>query len=280
LTEKPQAILDETLVINDLKDRELHGLKWAAGSISDKFNSVLLNSVLEASWCPPGRPKESRDERYTMALSAMAAFKPQDEIEGMIAAQSVAMHLSAMECFRRAMRPDQPGDAAARLRKDGASLARGMVEMLAALDRKRGKSGNQVVRVEHVTVQPGGQAIVGNVAAAKRGGGAESENARRTPCIACQTGARPSHWPKPRHVVGRGRGAGSRAGRRRWRTVDAGCTVGRALGLAPQRGWSGCALPGRGTELMVQRRSRCGRLYDPCFREHRNLPTSTETGMS
>ena len=60
------------------------------------------------------------------------------------------------------MVPEQPGDAATRLRKDGTSLARGMVEMIAALDRKRGKIGNQVVRVEHVTVQPGGQAIVGN----------------------------------------------------------------------------------------------------------------------
>jgi hypothetical protein len=52
-----------------------------------------------------------------------------------------------------------------------------MVEMVAALDWKRGKSGTQVVRVEHVTVQPGGQAIVGNVAGAKPGGGAKSENA-------------------------------------------------------------------------------------------------------
>jgi hypothetical protein len=178
LTEKPQATLNETLVINDPKDRDpegLDGLKWAAGSISDKFNSVLLNSVIEACWCPPGRPKESRDERYTMALGAMAAFKPQDEIEGMIAAQAVAMHLGVMECCRRSMIPGQPEDSAARLRKDGASLARGMVEMVAALDRKRGKSGNQVVRVEHVTVQAGGQAIVGNVAAAKPGGGGEGD---------------------------------------------------------------------------------------------------------
>ncbi len=46
-----------------------------------------------------------------------------------------------------------------------------MIEMVAALDRKRGKAGNQVVRVEHVTVQPGAQAIVGNVTSGKPGGG-------------------------------------------------------------------------------------------------------------
>jgi hypothetical protein len=175
---KPQATLNETLDMNDPKDRDPEGpdgLKWATGSSSHKFNNALLDSILAATWCPPGLTRETRNERWMMAMGAVAAFKPQDEIEGMIAAQAVAMHVGAMECFRRSMMPEQPGDAAARFRKDGASLARGMVEMLSALDRKRGKSGNQVVRVEHVTVQPGGQAIVGNVAAAKPGGGAESE---------------------------------------------------------------------------------------------------------
>jgi hypothetical protein len=41
-------------------------------------------------------------------------------------------------------------------------MARGMTDMLDALDRKRGK-GHQVVRVERVVVHEGGQAIVGNV---------------------------------------------------------------------------------------------------------------------
>jgi hypothetical protein len=81
----------------------------------------------------------------------LAAFKPTDEIEGMIAAQAVAMHHTAMECFRRSVLPDQPTDAVSKLRKDG------------ALDRKRGKGGQQVVRVERVVVHEGRQAIVGNV---------------------------------------------------------------------------------------------------------------------
>jgi hypothetical protein len=82
----------------------------------------------------------------------------------MIVAQAVAMHQGAMECFRRAMLPDQPWEVAARMRKDGANLARGMTDMVDALDRKRGK-GPQVVRVERVVVHQGGQAIVGNVQA-------------------------------------------------------------------------------------------------------------------
>jgi hypothetical protein len=96
------------------------------------------------------------------AVAALRAFKPTDEIEGMLAAQTMAMHFGAMECFRRAMVHDQHPEVASKLRKDGANLARGMTDMLEALDRKRGK-GLQVVRVERVVVHEGGRAIVGNV---------------------------------------------------------------------------------------------------------------------
>ena len=82
----------------------------------------------------------------------------------MLAAQAVALHFGAMECLRRAMIPEQPFEIASKLRKDGANLARGMTDMLDALDRKRGK-GPQVVRVERVVVHEGGQAIVGAIAA-------------------------------------------------------------------------------------------------------------------
>jgi hypothetical protein len=76
----------------------------------------------------------------------------------------MALHFAAMECFRRSMIKEQPSDIAGKMRKDGANLARGMADMLEALDRKRGK-GPQVVRVERVVVHQGGKAIVGNVAA-------------------------------------------------------------------------------------------------------------------
>jgi hypothetical protein len=90
----------------------------------------------------------------------------------MIAAQAVAMHHAAMECFRRALIPGQHPDAASKLRKDGANLARAVTDMIEALDHKRGK-GPQVVRVERVVVHEGGQAVVGNVqpAAVPKAGG-------------------------------------------------------------------------------------------------------------
>ncbi len=49
-----------------------------------------------------------------------------------------------------------------------AEMARTFAALLEALNRHRGK-GQQVVRVEHVTVQAGGQAIVGAVTQGGRG---------------------------------------------------------------------------------------------------------------
>ncbi len=155
-------------------------LKEIGGSNAIAFNGVLANSVIDTLWRSPGLPEDIKQNRQTAAIAALMAFKPRDEIEGMIAAQAVAMHCAAMKCFRRAMHSEQPAEIANRLRKDGASLARGMTEMVAALERKRGNTGNQVVRVEHVTVQAGGQAIVGAVTPAVPGGGV-TDGARQEP---------------------------------------------------------------------------------------------------
>ncbi len=133
------------------------------GSWVTEFNSVILHETLGTIRIPGGE-HDGQDQRTRAVMAALMAFKPKDEIEGMLAAQTTALHFGAMECFRRAMIPDQPFDIASKLRRDGANLARGMTEMLDAIARKRGK-GPQVVRVERVVVQDGGQAIVGAVSA-------------------------------------------------------------------------------------------------------------------
>jgi hypothetical protein len=67
-----------------------------------------------------------------------------------------------MECYRRAMIPEQSFEG----RREGLSqankLSRTYAVLLDALNRHRGK-GQQKVTVEHVHVHPGGQAIVGTV---------------------------------------------------------------------------------------------------------------------
>ncbi|MXP63900.1 hypothetical protein E0493_11140 [Roseomonas sp. M0104] len=151
-------------------DQPNNPLRDLGGSRCASTNEVLVRETLSALWSPPGEPEEEQLKKARAVSQALAAFRPRDEIEGMLAAQAVALHFGAMECLRRAMVPNQPFETAAKLRKDGANLARAMTDMVEALNRKRGK-GPQVVRVERVVVQEGGQAIVGNVQPAGRAEG-------------------------------------------------------------------------------------------------------------
>jgi hypothetical protein len=145
-----------------LGDPEPDTLRVLGGSRSDRFNNSLLDSMVKTGWFPTGMSDEDRARQMFVAVTGLQAFKPTDEIEAMLAAQAMAAHHAAMECARRAMIPDQPFEAAQGLRKAAANASRTFIELVAALDRKRGK-GAQVVRVERVVVHEGGRAIVGNL---------------------------------------------------------------------------------------------------------------------
>jgi hypothetical protein len=80
----------------------------------------------------------------------------------MLAAQLLASHNAAMECYRRAMIAEQSFDGRKENLNQANKLSRTHVTLLEALNRHRGK-GQQKVTVEHVHVHEGGQAIVGNV---------------------------------------------------------------------------------------------------------------------
>jgi hypothetical protein len=146
-------------------------MKKFSGSADDNFEMSLVRRTVETLWRPAEMDADRRAKELSAALIALVAFKPQDEIEGMLAAEAVALHAASMECLRRAMIPEQGFEPAREYRKAGANLARAFTEILDALDRKRGKGRPQIVRVERVTVQPGGQAIVGNVTSGADAGG-------------------------------------------------------------------------------------------------------------
>jgi hypothetical protein len=168
--------LDETPAIQTPptpEPAERSPLAAYTGSDDSRFTRALIQSAMGATWSGGGNETvEHRDQRIAAVFSGLRAFAPKDEIEAMLAAQADGLHHATMECLRRAMIPEQPTEAATRLRRDAANMARTMAEMVDALDRKRGK-GPQVVRVERVVVHEGGQAIVGNVASGTgQGGGA------------------------------------------------------------------------------------------------------------
>lgn len=95
-------------------------------------------------------------------MAALKGIAPRNEMEGMLAAQMVSTHNAAMECLRRAMLEGQSFEGRDQNLKHAARLMGIYERQLAALDKHRGK-GQQKITVEHVTVEAGGQAIVGTV---------------------------------------------------------------------------------------------------------------------
>ena len=119
-----------------------------------------------------GSHKQAIDEDASnFALSVIRGVEPRDQLEAMLAAQMAAIHMATMMLARRLNHvetiPQQDANERA-LNK----LARTFATQLEALKRYR-TGGTQKVTVEHVTVNAGGQAIVGNVA---HGGRGEDEN--------------------------------------------------------------------------------------------------------
>lgn len=136
-------------------------LKALGGSNSDEFNNRLANQVCESCWFG-ARDEKEKDEIRTAAVHALIGIEPKDELEGMLAVQMIACHNASMECQRRAMLPDMAFEMRQENLKQAAKLSRTYAQLVATLDKHRGK-GQQKVTVEHVHVHEGGQAIVGNV---------------------------------------------------------------------------------------------------------------------
>src|ERR1700686_4935388 len=103
-----------------------------------------------------GRP-EAVLPQYDATLFALAGIGPQDELEGMIAAQLLAAHNAAMECYRRAMIAEQTFEGRQEALNQANKLSRTYAVLVDTLDRHRGK-GQQKVPVEHIHLHVGSQA--------------------------------------------------------------------------------------------------------------------------
>jgi hypothetical protein len=147
-------------------------LMQALGTRDGDFLKGLLSQLANA-----GTQGPKLDERgLNFMLSVVKGVEPKDQVEAMLAAQMAAVHMATMTFGRRLANvetiPQQ--DSAERAFN---KLARTFAVQMEALKRYR-TGGQQRVIVEHVTVNEGGQAIVGNVA---HGGRGSAKNRRATP---------------------------------------------------------------------------------------------------
>lgn len=136
----------------------------------DDWGHQLLTQLLGAD-SAAHKPAADLHSAFDAIIAALQDIAPQDGLEGILAAQLIAAHNAAMDCYRIAAQYGQrPQDRAANLQM-AAKLSQTSAKLLESLNKHRGK-GQQTVTVKHVHVHAGGQAVVGN-GEHRGGGGAE-----------------------------------------------------------------------------------------------------------
>ena len=151
-----------------------------------------LNEIAAVLWLPRELSEEARDAQIVKAIDLFNAIRPADGLESMLATQMIGTHSASVECQRRAMLPEQTFEGRDMALKNAQKLMTLYTQQMAALDKHRGK-GQQKITVEHLTVQEGGQAIVGNVDA---GAAATTQEAKHRKVAPRQiTSASPSPNP-------------------------------------------------------------------------------------
>lgn len=141
-----------------LTTREVTGTK------SYEVPARIVLQAARAHVCP--QPKDA-DDYVLKAVNAMAEMAPQNATEAMLAVQMLATHDAALMFMRCATVLGQSTEAADGHVLRATRLMRVFNEQLEAMQKLKGKVGQQKVTVEHVHVHQGGQAIVGNVSPAK-----------------------------------------------------------------------------------------------------------------
>src|SRR5262249_36662095 len=136
-------------------------LKKAVGTASSDFVNASLIQLQAAAQLPCGAISEIA---MNAALAFIEAAAPQNEIEGALAIQMACTHNAAISVLARfrgggggERRVVAPASAAAR-------TVRAYSPQVEALRRLR-HGGDQYVRVEHVHINDGAQAVIGNVQA-------------------------------------------------------------------------------------------------------------------
>ncbi len=129
--------------------------------LSNELMSQLANSIPNMEYNKQGELK------INAALAMMEEIGPRDGLEGMLATQMVAVHNLSLECVKRAGLPDQTVEGVSDNINRVTKLMRTFTAQMEALQRHR-NGGKQTISVQHVNVENGGQAIVGNI---KGGGG-------------------------------------------------------------------------------------------------------------
>jgi hypothetical protein len=134
-------------------------LKNALATESSAFVTATLYQLQSAARLPLDGTSETA---VNAALAMIEAAAPQNEIEAALAVQMACTHTAAMAVLARIGGGQGNERRVAAMGSAASRLLRAYTAQVEALRRLR-SGGQQSIRVEHVTVNNGGQAIVGNI---------------------------------------------------------------------------------------------------------------------
>jgi hypothetical protein len=134
-------------------------LKTTLGTVSDAFVDMALQHLERAARLPGNG---ASDVSINGALAIIAGFAPKNEMEAAIALQAACTHMVAMVMMARIGGGHGGDRRLPALASAAAKLMRAHCLQVETYRRLRG-GGDQKITVQHVTVNEGGQAIVGAV---------------------------------------------------------------------------------------------------------------------
>jgi hypothetical protein len=158
---KPDAYNEQTCPPaseEDTKEWEAR-LNKALGTVSPDFVKTSLLQLQGAARSPYGTISETA---INAALAMIEAAAPRDEVEGALAVQMACTHAAAMAVLGKIDSGFGTERRIAALGSTAARLMKTFVMQVEVLRRLR-TGGQQFVRVEHLYVNDGGQALIGNV---------------------------------------------------------------------------------------------------------------------
>jgi len=134
-------------------------LKRAFGTASSAFVDASLVQLIAAARLPGSGISEVA---VNASLACIEGAKPRDEVECALVIQMACTHAAAMAVLGRLGGAHGPARNVAAMASAAARLLRAYAAQVEALRRLK-NGGSQFVRVEHVHVNEGGQAVIGNV---------------------------------------------------------------------------------------------------------------------
>lgn len=159
---RPMVDIEDGKIAPPHSDKVGHILRLMAslGTTSYDFTMLQLAGLANASVDRNGDGEPSQ-EGLSALLAIVAAVEPRNELEAALAVQMASNHSLTTELLGRA-RSTQSVQHLETYANLSVKLQRTFTSQIEALARLRGQ-GQQHIRVEHVTVEPGAQAIVGDV---------------------------------------------------------------------------------------------------------------------